>query len=691
MTRSRAAAAVGALATAALGIVLSVAAAAPAAGQEPAEPQSSEAPATQPDAAAQLEFIDQTTWVGRGDAFRVEVAVNHAPPGVRLQLVVHERLTSRSAFTATFDGILGPTRATPVAEPLDALPMGPGNGRELAFSVGDGGVSFDQAGVYPVEVLLTDETGTAVDNLITYLLLLPDGEDFPPLGVAVVMEIGAAPGLKPDGSVQVRQDELAQIGARAEALLSAPDLPATVAPIPETLDALAHSDPPPPVLNDLDTALEGREVLARPYVDIDLEVSALAGLVGEATSSLEAGRNVIRSRYGGGREPTIDIWLTGETVSAREAAIWRDRGIERAVVPPSAVAAVPDLPDGALPAGTVSLPADGASQGQTAFVSDQALVDHLLGNGGRLDAQRFLSELTMIWFERPADPRGVVVRIPDQEPLDPDLVAWAFGRLNDTTALRPVSLTELFDTVPPADGDQPPLVELTPKDITDDLSWMADPLDRGRRTWAGLAESINDPDLVNSLQRSLLIAPGARTDDEDRRAYISRVNAAAHAIAGTVSAPPEFRITLTAREGTIPLTISNTSDQIVAVRVHLDSPQLEFPDGEQLDIDVPPEGVRVDLRVRTRTSGAFPLNITLTTPDGSVTLDETTFDIRSTAVSGVGLVLSLGAGLFLLVWWTRHWRSSRRNGSIEQPDTGTAAGHHGPEGVGSTHARSHSH
>jgi hypothetical protein len=668
MSRSRAAAAASVLATAAFGIILSLAAAAPAAGQEPAEPQSSPAPPSAPEAATQLELIDQSTWVRRGDVFRVEVGVNHAPPEARLQLVVHERLTSRSAFTATFDGILGPTRATPIAEPVDALPPGSSQGRELAFPVGDGGVSFNQAGVYPVEVLLTDETGTAIDSLNTYLLLLPDGDDFPPLAVAVVMEIGAAPGLKPDGNVELTHEELAQIGTRAEALRSVPDLPVTVAPVPETLDALAHSDPQPSVLADLDTALAGREVVARPYVDLDLEASAHAGFVNEATSSLEAGREVLRSRYVGAVELTTDVWLTDDTVSAREAGIWHDRGIERAVVPPSAVVAVPDLPDGTLPAGTVTLPAGGASEGPTAFVSDQALVGHLLGAEGRLDAQRFLSELTMIWFERPADPRGVVVRVPDQEPLDPGLVASVFGLLNDATALRPVSLTELFDTVPPADGDQPPIVELAPKGATADLRWMADPLDRGRRTWTGLAESIDDTDLVDSLQRSLLIAPGARTHDDDRRAYISRVNAAAHAIAGTVSAPEEFRITLTARDGTIPLTISNTSDQTVAVRVELESSQLEFPNGEQLDLEVPPEGVRIDLSVRTRTSGAFPLNITLTTPDGSFILDETTFDIRSTAVSGVGLVLSLGAGLFLLVWWTRHWHSSRRERTSTPPD-----------------------
>jgi hypothetical protein len=37
------------------------------------------------------------------------------------------------------------------------------------------------------------------------------------------------------------------------------------------------------------------------------------------------------------------------------------------------------------------------------------------------------------------------------------------------------------------------------------------------------------------------------------------------------------------------------------------------------------------------------------------------YTVRSTAVSGVGLALSIGAGVFLTVWWARHWRRTRRS------------------------------
>jgi hypothetical protein len=41
-------------------------------------------------------------------------------------------------------------------------------------------------------------------------------------------------------------------------------------------------------------------------------------------------------------------------------------------------------------------------------------------------------------------------------------------------------------------------------------------------------------------------------------------------------------------------------------------------------------------------------------------VSRTLVQVRSTFVSGVGVVLSFGAGLFLLLWWARNWRTVRR-------------------------------
>ena len=152
------------------------------------------------------------------------------------------------------------------------------------------------------------------------------------------------------------------------------------------------------------------------------------------------------------------------------------------------------------------------------------------------------------------------------------------------------------------------------------------------------------------------MSTGVATPDADRAAYVDRVEAELRTVTGAVTLPDEFRITLTTRSSTIPVTLTNNTEQDLQVRVELDSDQLEFPDGDVLTPTLPPGTTRLEVRVRARTSGAFTLDVTVSSPDGTLVLDRSTFDIRSTAISGVGLLLSVGAGLFLAMWWGRHWR-----------------------------------
>jgi hypothetical protein len=171
-----------------------------------------------------------------------------------------------------------------------------------------------------------------------------------------------------------------------------------------------------------------------------------------------------------------------------------------------------------------------------------------------------------------------------------------------------------------------------------------------------------------SLDDSLLLATGADTPDDQRDAYVDRVNGIVGDLRDLITAPSTFRITLTSRSSEIPLNLTNNSGRPVNVRIELESEQLEFPDGDVMTETLQPGGTPIRIPVRTRASGAFPLVITVTSPDGSVVLERARFDIRSTAVSGVGLVLSIGAGLFLAIWWARHWRKTRRSRRLVPPE-----------------------
>ena len=99
----------------------------------------------------------------------------------------------------------------------------------------------------------------------------------------------------------------------------------------------------------------------------------------------------------------------------------------------------------------------------------------------------------------------------------------------------------------------------------------------------------------------------------------------------------------------------------VRVVVTLDSDKFTFPDGNsrQLLLDRPTTSVRVTAQART-SGDRLPIEVTLHTPDGQFVLAHTVLTVQSTAISFVGVALTLLAGAVLLVWWVRTWRRSRR-------------------------------
>ena len=109
------------------------------------------------------------------------------------------------------------------------------------------------------------------------------------------------------------------------------------------------------------------------------------------------------------------------------------------------------------------------------------------------------------------------------------------------------------------------------------------------------------------------------------------------------------------------------------VQIRFESEKLEFPAGAVPDeagcapilagfaCTLPPRNTTIRFPVETRASGHLPAADdrhrprTASSPSASAR-----YTVRSTVVSGVGIFLTIGAGLFLAIWWITHWRASRR-------------------------------
>jgi hypothetical protein len=112
----------------------------------------------------------------------------------------------------------------------------------------------------------------------------------------------------------------------------------------------------------------------------------------------------------------------------------------------------------------------------------------------------------------------------------------------------------------------------------------------------------------------------------------------------------------------VSLTFRLTTGYPVLLDLFLQGARLEFPGYEDghIPLTLTEETTRVPVNVRTRGSGDSALDVTLQTPDGGLVVGRTRVTVRSTAFSGVGVVLSVGAGTFLALWWGRHILTARR-------------------------------
>jgi len=138
------------------------------------------------------------------------------------------------------------------------------------------------------------------------------------------------------------------------------------------------------------------------------------------------------------------------------------------------------------------------------------------------------------------------------------------------------------------------------------------------------------------------------------------VNAIIHDFLSRIRVPAPGTITLTARSGAVPITFRNDTGQPVRVLVALRSNKLDFPQGSVQTFALPPRSVTVRFDVRSRTSGTFPLVMSVRSADGSLLIAEGRFKVRSTVVSTAGVALAAGAAFFLAAWWIFEIRRRRR-------------------------------
>jgi hypothetical protein len=303
------------------------------------------------------------------------------------------------------------------------------------------------------------------------------------------------------------------------------------------------------------------------------------------------------------------------------------------------------------------------------MVADGGLAAHFAAGGDQvLAAHQFLADLAVIWFDAPGSrsPRAVVALTPRRWQPDADFLRVALDGLATSPVVAPVTLDDLFSRVTPATSAPgvPAVRSLAPSPVTPDIALPADRLRAARRR-LDLFGSLLDHDnqqaatTFDDLERNLLTTESADLRGRARSTALEAVTRRLEREIRLVKIPASRTITLTARRGEIPISIFSDAGFPLHVVLRVESEKLRFPSGSTRELDLNRRNTTERFTVQARTSGAFPMRVNVLSPTGEL-LGSSRFTVRSTAASGVGVVLSVGAGLILVTWWGRNLRHGRR-------------------------------
>jgi hypothetical protein len=645
----------------------------------------------QEQAEVRLILTKQTSFATPDRPLRIAVAAENsgeaALPDLTLTVAVYSPVRSRSEYAQALD--VGPVSALVARTARIPGQVAAGGTRRfptMTFRLPDL-AALNENALYPVTVELRSRNAP-VAVLRTVLVFIVE-EPLTPLLVSATFVLDAPVRIRTDGTfVDDALEQQVVAGGRLDSIVGAleavPGLPVTMVVSPVLLEQLATMrdgyrvaegsgirEVPP----EQGTALvAGRlldrirellrqplvEVVALPYASPSVPALVHAGLSIDLGRQLSRGREAVAAL--GGKEPSRTIFhppgsaVTASSLGPLSLALAAEPGPTPALLLDGKV--VPPPPTDLTSPARTTVEADGTST--PAIASDPGVEARTesLPDDPILRAQWVLGELSAIYFEQPGIPRGAALIFGEQDEPEAGFLQALLRGIRGAPEIfwlkaAPASRLLLVQEPPP---DRRRLAEsVRPSPLAGSFTTeMAD----SRAAVEALDSMADQNDLVGQLDRLLLLSESRYLGGHEdlRFDYMDAARASVDAEFDKVHLPPSSDITLTSRTGRIPVTLRSEAGYPVQLQLSLRATGLELIGGSSRDILLSRPIQTFVFPARAQRTGRFPVQVRLGTPDGT-RIERTEIVVRSTAYNRIALVITIGAALFLALWWGRRFLS----------------------------------
>jgi hypothetical protein len=542
-------------------------------------------------------------------------------------------------------------------------------------------LSIPRAGLYPISIEV-QRAGKSISTVLTFINRLPaPDEATSTAALSVAFAIGTHSEVHLDSKGVTSLDNastIAEMTSLADTLdaLDASTVQSTVHLEPAVLQGLQQLDPT--LFNRLVTSLQHHQVVAETQWPLDASQSAAANQQSLYTSWLRDGQDQLSGLGLGPSVMTRATIFADTPISAGGATLRRDLGAALMVV-------TPDLYDSF--DGTIYFFSDNKGELVPAQLPtstfDMAVIDH--GISDLLATPLATPEMTRIYTVanllalrqgieiagEDVDRRSVVIGTPDLGVPDASLLGPITALIAATPGLKAATLDDvslrteqlLIDdvehpvTLPEVGGTALATRVFKQATLNNEIDGVA----------SMLPDDSDEPqgwhDLANLLPTTALAVPDA---DE----MISTTQSQLTEVRDAVQVPEPYTVNLAGKTSTVRIRFVNNSDVALRIKVELTSPsgKLVFANDPN-PVELPP-GVptNVPIQVEARSNGVSGVSLDVSMPNDEALVPTIPLTVRVRAL-GVGNVITIALFVLVMLWWSEHWRSTRRKRRQAVPDT----------------------